>query len=234
MDFEQSNLFYYEIVIEENHDGFINQEAEPVLRVNWTNVTGLLLRTVVNIAFQSTTMLAFMYAKDAGINQGLITSLFSTYCVFTSFIFFFLFGEKLKFKFLIGISLMLACVVLVSVAQKPKAHYQALHAGDEDNSSSQIAIAFGLLSPFLISIFISVSRYWSQTFNYRSIDFTVDTFMLMGFIEVPFFVWYQLGVGYSLRAIVCGLGASFGQIMGTCLMIYSATYGLAGPSSAMV
>lgn len=151
-----------------------------------------------------------MYAKEAGINQGLITSLFSTYCVFTSVIFFFLFQEKLKFKFLIGISLMLACVILVSVAQTPKAPSQTVSANGEDSSAAKVAIAFGLLSPFLISIFISVSRYWSQTFNYRSIDFTVDTFMIMGFVEVPLFVWYQLGVGYSFKAIVCGLGASFG------------------------
>ena len=154
-------------------------------------------------------MLAFMYAKDAGINQGLITSLFSTYCVFTSLIFFFLFQEKLKFKFLIGISLMLACVILVSYAQSAKAPSQSLNSSG-DGSSAKTAIAYGLLSPFLISIFISVSRYWSQTFNYRSIDFTVDTFMIMGFIEVPLFIWYQLGVGYSFKAIVCGLGASFG------------------------
>ena len=133
-------------------------------------------------------MLAFMYAKEAGINQGLITSLFSTYCVFTSIIFFFLFQEKLKLKFLLGISLMLACVILVSIAQTPKAPSQSINNNSEEAAS--IAIFFGLLSPFLISIFISVSRYWSQTFNYRSIDFTVDTFMIMGFIEVPFFIWY--------------------------------------------
>lgn len=30
------------------------------------------------------------------------------------------------------------------------------------------------------------------------------------------------------------MSASFGQIMGTSLMIYASTYGLAGPASAMV
>ena len=71
------------------------------------------MRVLINILFQSTTMLAFMFAEKAGINQGLITSLFSTYCVFTSIIFYFLFNEKLKLKFIIGIGLMLNCVVLV-------------------------------------------------------------------------------------------------------------------------
>jgi hypothetical protein len=56
----------------------------------------------------------------------------------------------------------------------------------------------------------------------------------MGLIEIGFFINHQQNVGYSLKAIFCGIGASFGQIIGTLLMIYASTYGLAGPSSAMV
>ena len=56
----------------------------------------------------------------------------------------------------------------------------------------------------------------------------------MGLIEIGFFINHQQNSGYSLFAIFCGIGASFGQIMGTLLMIYASTYGLAGPSSAMV
>jgi hypothetical protein len=86
----------------------------------------------------------------------------------------------------------------------------------------------------MISIFISISRYWSQVHGYKSIDFTVDTFLCMGLIEIVFFIQHQMNVGYTVKAIICGVGASFGQIMGTLLMIYASTYGLAGPSSAMV
>jgi len=39
----------------------------------------------------------------------------------------------------------------------------------------------------LISIFISVSRFWSQNFGYNSLDYTIDSFFVMGLIEVPFF-----------------------------------------------
>jgi hypothetical protein len=97
-----------------------------------------------------------------------------------------------------------------------------------------MAISLGLLTPFLISLFISVSKYWSQIHGYRSIDYTVDTFLAMGLIEIGFFVSHQANYGYSLKSLLCGIGASFGQILGTLLMIYASTYGLAGPSSAMV
>ena len=97
-----------------------------------------------------------------------------------------------------------------------------------------MAIGLGIFTPFLISIFISVSKYWSQIHGYRSIDYTVDTFLAMGIIEIGFFVHHQVTVGYSLKVLLCGIGASFGQIVGTLLMIYASTYGLAGPASAMV
>lgn len=213
--------------------------------VNWTNVLGLLLRVSVNITFQSTTMLAFMFAQKAGINQGLITSLFSTYCVFTSFIFFFLFSEKLKTKFLVGIGLMLNCVILVSISQsqnKKSSEVKPITVENEiefefirisnkhidgfqdlpmvsmaflgtDNISKEkagfMAISLGIFTPFMISIFISISRYWSQVHGYKSIDFTVDAFLCMGLIEIVFFIQHQMNVGYTVKAMLCGVGASF-------------------------
>lgn len=65
-------------------------------RVNWINFVGLIIRTLLNIAFQVSIMLAFKNAKLANMNQGIITSLLSMYCVFTTVIFYFVFGEKLQ------------------------------------------------------------------------------------------------------------------------------------------
>jgi hypothetical protein len=73
-----------------------------------------------------------------------------------------------------------------------------------------MAICLGIFTPFMISIFISISRYWSQVHGYKSIDFTVDTFLCMGLIEIVFFIQHQVNVGYTVKAIICGVGASFG------------------------
>ena len=56
----------------------------------------------------------------------------------------------------------------------------------------------------------------------------------MGLIEIVFFINYQINIGYSFFAILCGLGAAFAQIGGTMCLIYASANGLAGPSSAMV
>ena len=56
----------------------------------------------------------------------------------------------------------------------------------------------------------------------------------MGLIEICFFIDYHRTNGYSLNQIFIGMSASIAQITGTLLIIYASTYGLAGPSSAMV
>ena len=86
----------------------------------------------------------------------------------------------------------------------------------------------------MISLFITVSRHWTLTHGYTSFDFTIDTFFMMGLAEIPYFLKHAREVGYPDYVMAAGLGAAFGQIFGTILMIYAATKGLAGPSSAMV
>lgn len=104
----------------------------------------------------------------------------------------------------------------------------------DKKSSATIAISLGLLTPFLISIFISVSRYWTYHYGYDSIDYSIDTFLVMGLVESYFFVHHATTIGYSIQVFISGFIACCAQIIGTCLMIYASTKGLAGPSSAMV
>ena len=73
-----------------------------------------------------------------------------------------------------------------------------------------------------------------MNYNYRSLDFTIDTFLCMSILEIGFCINYHLNVGYTLEQLAFGVVACFFQIFGTMLMIYSATFGLAGPASAMV
>jgi hypothetical protein len=58
----------------------------------------------------------------------------------------------------------------------------------EQKTAGIMAISLGIFTPLMISIFISVSRYWSQFHGYKSIDYTVDTFLCMGLIEIVLFI----------------------------------------------
>ena len=127
---------------------------------------------------------AFMYAEKASLNQGIITALLSTYCVFTSIIFLAVFNERLQTKFLVGIILMMSCVFLVAMPS----------GGDEMSLTveqlyySRLAIVLSIMISLVISLFILVSRYWTETFGYNTIDFNVDSIMVMGLVEIGFFI----------------------------------------------
>ena len=199
-------------------------------KLNWINIFGLGLRTAINLMIQTSIILGFKFATLAGMNQGVITSLFSMYCVFTSVISFFLFGESLKPKFVAGISMMIACVVLVSYP-KGVSLGEAITGRNEDHT---LAISFGLLAPTLISLYVAVSRYWTTMYGYASLDFTMDTFLLMGLIEIWGFWYFQISVGYTYEQLMIGTCAAIFQIVGTLLFMYASTFGLAGPTCAMV
>jgi len=73
-----------------------------------------------------------------------------------------------------------------------------------------VAIILGLLTPLMISIFISVSKYWNTYYGYRGVDFSIDTFMLMGIIEIYYFYQYNQETGYPVDVFFCGFVASCG------------------------
>ena len=71
-----------------------------------------------------------------------------------------------------------------------------------------MVISFGLLTPFLIAIFISVSRYWSYYYGYNNVDYSIDNFMVMGIVETYFFFNHLATVGYTFKVFMYGFTAS--------------------------
>lgn len=194
ISFEKSNLF---------------ESNKGVLKLKWVNVGGLILRSLLNISFQISLMMAFMFAERAHLNQGLVTAFLSTYCVFTSIIFYLVFDEILRPKFVLGIALMISCVLLVSFSTHSSAE-AADSTKQHHHSNALICFSFSLMAPLMISCFISVSRHWTMNFGYSSFDFTIDTFTVMGLVEIPFFINYHLTHGYSMYVFMAGIGAAFG------------------------
>ena len=70
-----------------------------------------------------------------------------------------------------------------------------------------IALGLGIFAPFMISLTISVSRYWTQNYNYKSLDFTIDTFLCMSLLEFGFFLYYEIQIGYQTKDMIFGLTA---------------------------
>ena len=82
---------------------------------SWVKVGLLLLRTVLNLLFQLSIIIGFHLARQAQLNQGIITALFGSYCIITPMIFSKVFKETLEKKFQLGIVLILICIVCVTL-----------------------------------------------------------------------------------------------------------------------
>lgn len=96
-----------------------------------------------------------------------------------------------------------------------------------------------ILISLVISLFILMSRYWSENYGYDSADFNVDSIILMALVEIDLFgrhdlVIRNLSVAYSTHTLFIGASAFFFQIAAIFLFTYATTYGLAGPASSMV
>ena len=81
---------------------------------------------------------------------------------------------------------MLACVAFVAYP-KPRLDCRRPEGNPPE---FYYALGFGILAPLLISIFISVSKYWTINYGYKSQDLTIDSFMLIGLLEILFFIDY--------------------------------------------
>lgn len=66
-------------------------------------------------------------------------------------------------------------------------------------------------------------------------SFTIDNFTVISLLEIPLLFYYEYGPRpYTWNWIWHGVAAAVFQVLGTMLMIYASTFGLAGPASAMV
>lgn len=77
----------------------------------------LVLRTLNWFIYIWLTIIIGEYAKLACINPGIIYGCLSSAIIFNSLFTYFIFGEKITFKMCIGISIVIAGVVWISVAK---------------------------------------------------------------------------------------------------------------------
>ena len=125
-------------------------------------------------------------------NSGIITSMFSLNCVISALMSYVLFDERLTAKFILGIVLSLACVVLIAMPDNPgqfKPHEFLKNM--KWHSDFSTALMYGMLTPVLLSSLLNLTRFLTIKHNYNSMDLSLDMFFLCGLVEVPAFIHYH-------------------------------------------
>ena len=113
-------------------------------------------------------------------NQGVISTLLSCASLINIVVFYFKFGEKISCLHFIGVALMLACIVCISVAATAAKEEVGDFDSDDTMGLSQVtagilAIVCGLVGAILMStkhLFIKLYK-----FNYSGVDMGVDSSM---------------------------------------------------------
>ena len=72
-----------------------------------------LLVTIIGMGMQGVITLAFYYAGLSGVNSGIIASIFSTSILFSSLIFYFIYGQKLTKNDALGCILVAVSVFII-------------------------------------------------------------------------------------------------------------------------
>ena len=77
-------------------------------------------RAFVNLLINVVIMLTFSFSAKSGLNQGIASSIFSTCLIFVAAYFYFKEGQKLSGWDALGITMVILCVVLISISGKAK------------------------------------------------------------------------------------------------------------------
>lgn len=86
-------------------------------KFNWTKALGPLLRGCVQILIFFSVVFTMQYAYLAQVNQGVISSLFTTSIVFSAIIFYFKYDEVLSMRHVVGICFFIGAVALISIGK---------------------------------------------------------------------------------------------------------------------
>ena len=131
----------------------------------------------------------FTYKQAAlmNINQGVIGSLFAMSTIFTTIMFFFIFGQRLEPVYFIGITFMMTCVVLISFSKESSSGRLEQGSSSED---MVYIISLALFTAVTFSLISLVTKAWYVKYKYEAINFGVDSMFLFGLTLLPFCIKY--------------------------------------------
>ena len=171
---------------------------------------------------------AFMFAAEANVNGGIISTIFSSICVFNSIIFYFKYGQKISKSDIIGTILILACVTLISLPPK-KVSFE--HGSAEDYDLNQLFLALALvmaLAAGLTLSFNTVNIYYVIGTGFDLDQANYDGISLLGLLYFPLCLYFRKEFGWEIY-VIATVAVTFGT-MGVISISRAMKYGNAGPA----
>jgi drug/metabolite transporter (DMT)-like permease len=129
------------------------------------------------------------FSYKAGVNQGIIASIFSSSIVYSAIIFYFLYDENLSHRHIVGIVFFVGCVALISIG-KSKLSTNVISTDEELLLQHQYlvkAVAMALVTSLILTISSVVMRHYVKYVKISALQLNNDgTLLQMTILAILF------------------------------------------------
>lgn len=179
-------------------------------------------------------IICFKYALYAGLNQGVITTIFTLSGIYVAIISWFMFNEKLDKFHITGMLLLISCTVLI-VLSKPTSHQEKLEVYDTEVTevSNLWPVGFALITTFIYSFRTIYVKLFVYHLKFNSLDFMTYSYLLSGGVFIPFVINDMYYYGYMPDVIYNGIASGILNGIAAILLFYATSTGITGPAYAL-
>ena len=204
--------------------------------VRWISLVPLFVSVACNVGVTIVMTYAWNFAAQAGLNPGLISSLFCFSSIFNIVVFYCAFGEKVSKFHLIGVALMFCsvCCLGVSASLQDEADLdEDLDTGGRSVAvNGLLAIVVGMGGPGIISFNHYIIRKFSG--NYEGVDQALDAAAIQNPEFCLFLIPLSKVMDITANDLMVGAAAEVLMESARVGIAYGVHIGLAGPAQALM
>ena len=213
-----------------------NSSADKQYQFSKVKTYGMLTRAFFQLAIQLCLLQTFYHGGKSGVNNGIISVIFSVGVLFTAVIFYFLYGQKLTYYDLVGGLFIIGCVALIGAGGTG-------HGADTSSGLNQEEKDLNLLLAIIMAIVTGLVF----ALNSLSIQFctsrgcgvaqaNMDGMFVMFLIMLPGFLAVHLGENpspYGWSEMIIATAILVTQVFGIISLAVGLANGTAGPVQAI-
>jgi len=176
----------------------------------------------------------FTFAAKSGVNGGIISTIFSSSCIFTIIIFYFKYGHKISLIDAIGTTFILACVLLIAFGGNGGQSDEVSQKTEEEIASEKLNLILSVFLAIISGLVLSLNTVSIQYTIYTGFDLdqaNYDGNLMIGLIFLPIFIYHR--DKYNFGDVCIGTLVVLCVTLGIILFSKAIQCGVAGPVQAI-
>lgn len=208
---------------------------------------GMITRFIFQLGIQLSLLTTFYFGSRSGVNNGIISTIFSSGVIFTAVIFFFVYGQKVSCYDVVGALGIIGCVVLISAGGAGGSDDKEKEAGgghgpdlskglsDEDKNFNLMLAIISATVTGLVFALNSLSIQFCTANGCGVSQANMDAMMVMFLVLLPGFLVVELSreagepSPYGWEEMIIATAILVTQVFGIISLSIGLKYGTAGP-----